>query len=305
MKRLKRSDTGIRVLQVLQELMNKALSVEEIITFLKSKDENEYIYTNETVVKYITTIRAFGLDVVKKDKKFYLKNFPAKTTFSFEELKNLKKLEEYILRYGNQKTYEEFFRFISNLEKCFDAKTCEIFNTYFADFKTEKVVKTNKDKKLIDNFEKLCRQSQKLVIKYKDFSTEDYERFLVEPKNIKLISNRAFLQAYCPKSEEVKLFLLNNISHYEQAPQCIRTQWHPTETIFKLKAKMAQSYKLRLNEELIYFQPEEIIIKNKDEDKELLMRRLLRYGTFCEILKPIKSRKMFIDMVDKAISNYS
>ena len=48
-----------------------------------------------------------------------------------------------------------------------------------------------------------------------------------------------------------------------------------------------------------------IIISNKNEDRELLIRRLLRYYDKCEILYPKSCRKRLIELVNEMEKLYA
>ena len=91
------SNTCLRVFEVIKLLIQKPYSIEELINILSEKENNQNIYTQETIIKYITTLRVMGLDISKEKRKFVLKKYPIDLNLNEKELKTLEKIENYIV----------------------------------------------------------------------------------------------------------------------------------------------------------------------------------------------------------------
>ena len=87
------SNTCLRVFEVIKLLIQKPYTIEELITLLSEKEDNRNIYTQETIIKYITTLRVMGLNVAKEKRKFVLIKNPKELSEKLNE-KDLKTLEK-------------------------------------------------------------------------------------------------------------------------------------------------------------------------------------------------------------------
>ncbi len=299
------SNTCLRVFEVIKLLIQKPYTIEELITLLSEKEGNRNIYTQETIIKYITTLRVMGLNVAKEKRKFVLKKYPIDLNLNEKELKTLEKIENYIINEKQQSCCTEFKKLIGTLEKCFDNETTNRFNTNFSFLSVEKSVNNLNDIPLINKFEKICNDQQKLKIDYVDINTKNTDTYYLEPKCVKIINRQGFLQAYDTETNEIKLFLLRNIRKVVQRPQKARQMWYSNEVIYRLDSEFAKIYKLKTEEKLLSKESDgSIIIQNCEEDKETFLKRLLKYTTHCEIIRPEKYRKKMLALIENTIDIY-
>ena len=299
------SNTCLRVFEVIKLLIQKPYTIEELITLLSEKEGNRNIYTQETIIKYITTLRVMGLNVAKEKRKFVLKKYPIDLNLNEKELKTLEKIENYIINEKQQSCCTEFKKLIGTLEKCFDNETTNRYNTNFSFLSVEKSVNNLNDIPLINKFEKICNDQQKLKIDYVDINTKNTDTYYLEPKCVKIINRQGFLQAYDTETNELKLFLLRNIRKVVQRPQKARQMWYSNEVIYRLDSEFAKIYKLKTEEKLLSQESDgSIIIQNCEEDKETFLRRLLKYTTHCEIIRPDKYRKKMLAIIENTIDIY-
>ena len=75
-------------------------------------------------------------------------------------------------------------------------------------------------------------------------------------------------------------------------------------TIFILRGALAKRYEPRENERLEMNNDGTVTITNKNENKELLFSRLLRYEDYCEIIKPKIYRDEFKQLIQNTLDNY-
>ena len=299
------SNTCLRVFEVIKLLIQKPYTIEELITLLSEKEGNRNIYTQETIIKYITTLRVMGLNVAKEKRKFVLKKYPIDLNLNEKELKTLEKIENYIINEKQQSCCTEFKKLIGTLEKCFDNETTNRYNTNFSFLSVEKSVNNLNDIPLINKFEKICNDQQKLKIDYVDINTKNTDTYYLEPTCVKIINRQGFLQAYDTETNELKLFLLRNIRKVVQRPQKARQMWYSNEVIYRLDSEFAKIYKLKTEEKLLSQESDgSIIIQNCEEDKETFLRRLLKYTTHCEIIRPEKYRKKMLALIENTIDIY-
>ena len=76
-----------------------------------------------------------------------------------------------------------------------------------------------------------------------------------------------------------------------------------TSVTFEIYGKLASLYKLKPSEKLVDFTEGSRTISNTDEDKDVLLKRLLKYGENCKILKPESYQKELLSLTDDILKN--
>ena len=74
--------------------------------------------------------------------------------------------------------------------------------------------------------------------------------------------------------------------------------------VFKLSGALAKRYEARANEKVSLNGDGTITVTNKNENKELLFSRLLRYDDKCEIIQPKAYRDEMKDIINQMLKNY-
>ena len=74
--------------------------------------------------------------------------------------------------------------------------------------------------------------------------------------------------------------------------------------MFRVKGGLAKVYDLREGEQISETHKHKKVILNYAEDRELLARRLLRYGKECEVLSPQEFRQYFVKLLDEMAAKY-
>ncbi len=306
MKQLnKKNDTGLRVLEILKILIKKPVSADELIKIIENRNNIENIYNKETLLKYFNTLELVGLKIRKRkeDSKYSLENLPVEINLTENEIKVLCLIEGYVRKLYQKRLEKTFDEFLENLERCFSKETTFIYNS----IKTNNKMKTDIDflnnAALIRQFEQYCIESQKLKIEYSNKSDEATEIFIVEPKCIEYEADRVYVLVYNPAIAQNQKLLLDNIKNITQLPQKTGAYNTPNTVIFELKGRLAKSYKLKTDEKIINSSPECIIVSNFSEDKDILLKRLLKYGENCVILQPKSAQKEFLELVSKILIN--
>ena len=110
--------------------------------------------------------------------------------------------------------------------------------------------------------------------------------------------NNAVFIGYDYEKNLYKKFLIQNITSSKQLPQVSKNNM-PSNMTFKLKNRLAKSYMLRPNEVVIEQGENYIIVSSRNEDRNILINRLLRYNTECEVLYPKECRTLVVDMINE------
>lgn len=301
----KTGDACIRVLETLKFLHKNNASVQDIINHFENIDPNNRIYTNEVILKYINTLKVFGFRFIKQKDKYVLLNSPDQFNFDKDDLKSLYLLENFAKLLPEEKLKEEINIFLQKLEKRFDDNTRLLSHSItkpdFINFKFDYA----KYQKQIKEYEKYCIDGQKIKVVYKNKS-ETQTASMVEPNEIKYLGNGVFLSVYNPVSAQIQDINFNSIISVEQLPLKANSKNMLASVTYKLKDNLAKAYKLREGEKLLQINPDSsVIILNQQEDQNLLLKRLMRYGENCEVISPKKLREEMKQLIKATLKNYN
>lgn len=301
----KMSDTSIRVLETLKFLTKEKASIQDIIRHFEKTEEKNPIYTNEAILKYINTLKVFGIKFNKNKDKYILTNSLVQFDFSEKDLNALQKLEKYSNAFPESKIKSEVNMFLQDLEKQFSDNTKFLShnvkknNSANFDFNYEKYLSQIKE------YEKYCIDEQRLKITYKKTSKIE-SSIIAEPIEIKYTKNKVYFSVYNPLSAQIQDINLDSIIKTEQLPSRSNPANMLSSVTFKLKDRLAKVYKLHEGEKLMQKNSDDtLIILNQKEDRDLLIKRLMRYGENCEIISPKNLRTEMNEIIKSTLANYN
>lgn len=297
------SDASVRVLETLKILFKNNASIQDIINYFEKNDPNNRIYTNEVILKYINTFKVFGFRFIKNKDKYVLLNTFNNIEFNKEELEMLYFIENLSKQLPEERIQREINYFLSDLEKQFSNNTRILLHTISRNSDINLSTDYNKFSTIIKKYEKFCLDGLKLKVTYKNINSE--LSMIVEPNEIKYIGNEIYLSVYNPVSAQIQDININLILNIEQLPLKSTNPNMFASVTFMLKDRLAKSYKLHEGERVIQIlQNDSIVVLNQKEDRNLLLKRLMRYGEFCEILSPKDLREEMKLLIKSTISNY-
>lgn len=294
----KNFDTGLRILEVLKILQNKDVSKNDIINELKNNNLFESVYTPEAFIKYFNTFELIGL-VIEKEKNVYkLKNSLLKVNFSKNEIEVFIDLIKYIKKLHNKKIESELKCLIYRFIKYTDANTQEIL------LKTLQEINCNMNgnNNTIGFLEKLLYDNQLVTITYYKNKFVQ-ENITVIIKEIIEKNNDIIIVCYDSSKSRNKKIYLSSVISIKQSPQKASNAQYLNSVVFRLYGRLASLYKLKTSETVLDFSKDYITVSNTEEDKDFLLRRLLKYGENCKIIKPQSMQKEFIYLTNDILKN--
>jgi len=281
------------MLKILKALAQGPLSTQEMLEYIEeSTDKN---YRKEMILKYINTMRVFGIDILKQNGKYCLNSSLEKIDFNKRDLSIIAFLSKYVDKINHDKLKNNIYESLQKIEKYFSKNTLELQKHRVRPYFPSKPLIINDDN--IEKYEKFCKDELKINIFYKETTDLKPSVYLVAPIKVIYKKGNAILIAFDTKTNEYKEFLIENITDVEQLPQKYAQIMSGT-VLFKLKNRLAKSYLLKKGETVLEFGDGFIIVSNKSEDKELLLKRLLRYFDQCEILYPLIYRDKMLEILN-------
>ena len=280
---IKKNFSSLQVLKTLQVLLEGDFSMQEIIAKL-NENEKEPIFNNNIVSKYINTCRFCGIEIPKIQNKYCVTKLPFGLNLSTSDADLLKHMQDLCKESFSKTINKGFNNFIAKLNK-YSNKTILKLERNSINFSFE-------------IFEKAIQEERKIRLHLKNNTTNDCIH-----KNIITHQKRTFFNIKNENNE--KSIAVDKISGIEILNETFKTpNYEQNLAIFEISGPLAERYNLRENEELIKTEQEKIIVSNIGEDKNLLISRLLRYDSLCEVKAPGNYRSEMIKIINDTLANY-
>lgn len=254
--------------------------------------------------KYLNTLKIFGIKVQKKQNKYYLLSSPYKITLNADDLTSLNIIKNALELLPNGKHKKNIETFIKNLEIRFSEETQATAKAINSTQNLDYTFNFSELKEQIKQCEEYCQQNHKLEITYTDIKGK-LNHIICSPVELKYQKRKICICVNIQNEGRIVEIPIDNIKSINQLPSTNNNQITTTTITFKLKNRLAQNYKLREWERIEKFEPNgDIIVVNKNEDQDLLLRRLMRYGNSCVILYPKFIKERMLELINKTLENY-
>lgn len=229
----KLNDGCIKIFKLLELLYQDKADYQSVINIFID-DFNEDQTTNNIQVvlnKYLNTLKVFGLNVVKENNKFILKNGIYSIPFTQDDLKtigiltklsqnfpdkNISQNIQNLLQELNFRMNENDKNELKNISKNYN------FSFYYSDLEEK-----------INYCEQICKENFVIIIIYLKGGKE--EKCKCYPKEIFYEPNKAFLNVYDPISHENINIQIDNILTIAKQPQIANSTELATTVVYKLK----------------------------------------------------------------------
>ena len=300
----KYNDACVKLFEFLKMLYDGDAEFKKVIDHFSNGQYDGTSNTHVTLNKYLNAMKIFGIKVKKINGKYQLQSSLYKIKFNLEDLKSIKLLKEAseILPNGKNKTNLEHF--IHSLEIRYNdyaqslEKITNNTNNLHLQFNHSEMVEQ------IKQCEKFCQDKLKLEIIY---TTEKGEaiNLLCSPIELLYQKRKIYLKALGNNGSRVYEIPIETIQSVKQLPISNSGQSIPTTIVYRIKNRLARNYKLRDWERLDKIEADgSHIIDNKNEDLHMLIKRLMRYGTECEICSPKFFKEEMIERINSTLENY-
>lgn len=280
------------------------VSFKEVIEHFSDGNYDGTSNTHVTLNKYLNAMKIFGIKVKKQKGMYKILTPISKIVFTSEDLISLDRLKYASGILSDDVTKQNFDDFLHSIELRYDETTKDMVkvigtNKYF-DF--EFAHSDVKDQ--IKICEQYCNDKQKLEIVY--ISNYGKERNIIcSPIEVTFIKKLISLRALGNNGSRIYEIPFESIRSIRQLPAKASEQTIPMTVVYRISGRLALNYKLREWEKLDKVEPDgSKIIVNKEEDFDLLLKRLMKYGTSCELLTPKFLREEMIELINKTLSKY-
>lgn len=295
-KSLKECATSTRVFKMLIFLSKHNATIQDIINYF------EHNYTNEAILKYINTLKYCGINIEKNRDLYSVKNLPPYFSLNDDEIEGLRIINK--MSSPEDLTIEKIQEFTFNLEKhMFKSTKSKLHKKKLVN---EKINSNQKYNTILEQI-KTCIEKNiliKIILKNKSC-------FTGIPKDIYYDNNKMYC-SLCLENNSTKYDIditkiteINQFSKYNNTDSSNKKIPFQSNITFKLKDRLAKSYKLKEGESVIKTNEDgSKIIVNKMESENKLLHRLLRYDTLCEVISPKTVRIKMEQLIDGILNLY-
>ena len=272
-----------KVLQTLMALFNNNLTMAELISEL---DQKGYGKCNPFIVqKYIYTLRACGIDIQKIQNKYCIINFPIGIKFTDEDTQ---------LLYDMRKECDKIslHDIVFSITKLFE-------KLHLPYYKSNSGSVYGPNARTIKYLKHAYAMNTEVIIHYPNLVKET--SFIRE---LKVVDGEFTFIAV--NELGVKKLTLEEIDYVELLLKPNKISNDSSGHIFQLIGNRAERYQLRPNERVLRYRDDASIdVLNEFEESDLLMRRLLRYDSFCRVIGPADFLEQFKEEIDATLANYN
>ncbi len=291
-------DTGYRILEVFKLLLEKDISKNDLIESIKSNKCFENVYTKEAFIKYFNTLELSGLRIKKNKNVYHLENALYTLGLNENEIESLFEVIGFINKLHNKTNEQIIKNTLLKIVKYIDDDIKEDVKRAIL----QEPDKLSPEENLISRLENLIDEQQIVIITYYK-KTNNIESVTLELKEIIEKNNIIYLSGYDREHKRNKKICVEAIVSIKQSPKRITNSFSNNNVIFELYGRLASAYKLRPNEISLGFYQGFLSVSSTEEDKEALIKRLLRYGENCKIIKPLYVQQDFVNLIDEMIKN--
>lgn len=255
-------------------LYDKPHSMTEIIDELYRED---ILINKETLAKYFKTIRQSGCILRKRQGRFSIESVPFTLDLSDTDAQYLAVFVNLGIGLYGENVQGDLK---SAIKKIFSLTNKNAVEKYILSLsKTKNITPLPfifKDK--ISKLLKYGYDNSKIKILYND------EKLVISHISFKYIDNSVYVHAFNEVSKNYELILLDSIKEIIPTPEISPNSVFAPYTVFELRGRLAKTYTLYEGERVIKVRDDSIVVSNNFEDKNRLIRRLVRYGTLCKII---------------------
>lgn len=334
------SSSAYRVLFILLALMHtRRLSLHKLNEALLENPHIGRSYNNETITKYVNTLRAVGCDITPANRsskfQYELNRPPFALQLSPAHLQTFQQL----LQLWQQKAPPHFLEtlnpLLDKLLWALEPEASQSIKQGLAFQEGPSSLLLNKDDlagegfarskpaisqavsapllleqtaqrraALYRSFRRYCAEGQWLALQYRPQAhLNQTVAVIVEPLRLIEEGRRLYLLAMDTERRESRTFDLDMLSSVRQLPTKSRGGGKPVTVVFQLSGRLARSYRPYPGEEVLTASDQNtLMVKTKTDDTQRLLKRLMKYGEHCLVVSPNAVRQQAIQWVQQQLS---
>lgn len=305
MKNNKKLNEGcLKIFHLLELLYNDKADYDSVVSIFKDEiDETSVNTIQVNLNKYFNTLKIFGIKIKKENNKFKLLSSLYSMNFTIEDLKAISLLTTSVNSFPDIDLTQDVNEFLQSLETRMNNEDKNKLNELKQNTPTDNSFYYTDFRGQIKECEQVCKENCKITVIYKKRKKEI--RCNCTPKDVVYDSKNAYLKVHDYIKHNLIEIPINSILTIIKSPSVASTIEMNTTVIYKLKNRLAKTYKLKEDETSEGFDEDgNQTIINKSGNIDNLIPRLLRYSYDCEIISPKHLREEMKRIINETISLY-
>lgn len=299
----KLNDVCIKIFKLLILLYEDKADYNSVVEIFKD-DLSEQSTNNIQVVlnKYINTLKVFGIKIKKYKNKYTLQSSLYSMGYNIDDLKSISILINSTKNFPDTKITQDLNEFINSLTLRMNNEDKNKLNKLNKNYDFSFYYSNLRDQ--IEQCEQICKEKFIINVLYQKNNKE--VKCKCTPKEILYDTRNVYLRVYDSVSNANIDIPISNILQISKLPQLAKSSLVTTTVVYKLKNRLAKTYKLKENEYSDgYDKNGYLTVINKNEPFDTLLKRLMRYTYNCEIISPKYLRDQMINLINETLDNYN
>ncbi len=305
MKNNKKLNEGcLKIFQLLELLYEDKADYDSVISIFKDEFADQSTNNIQVILnKNMNALKVFGIKVIKENNKYKMLSSLYSMPFTLDDLKAISIITNSIKEFPDEEIDKNILSFINNIQFRMGNEDKNTLNNLSQNRNYDFSFYYSNIKDQVEQCRKICKEGFIINVFY--ISKGQEISCKCTPQEVLYDTKNAYLKVYDTISRQNLEIPITNILSIAKLPQIAKKVEMTTTVVYKLKNRLAQTYKLKETETSEGLNANgELIVINKGEPFDKLLQRLMRYSYNCEIVSPKNLREEMIKLINKTLNNY-
>lgn len=305
MKNNKKLNEGcLKIFQLLELLYEDKADYDSVISIFKDEFADQSTNNIQVILnKNMNALKVFGIKVIKENNKYKMLSSLYSMPFTLDDLKAISIITNSIKEFPDEEIDKNILSFINNIQFRMGNEDKNTLNNLSQNRNYDFSFYYSNIKDQVEQCQKICKEGFIINVFY--ISKGQEISCKCTPQEVLYDTKNAYLKVYDTISRQNLEIPITNILSIAKLPQIAKKVEMTTTVVYKLKNRLAQTYKLKETETSEGLNANgELIVINKGEPFDKLLQRLMRYSYNCEIVSPKNLREEMIKLINEILNNY-
>ena len=305
MKNNKKLNEGcLKIFQLLELLYEDKADYDSVISIFKDEFADQSTNNIQVILnKNMNALKVFGIKVIKENNKYKMLSSLYSMPFTLDDLKAISIITSSIKEFPDEEIDKNILSFINNIQFRMGNEDKNTLNNLSQNRNYDFSFYYSNIKDQVEQCRKICKEGFIINVFY--ISKGQEISCKCTPQEVLYDTKNAYLKVYDTISRQNLEIPITNILSIAKLPQIAKKVEMTTTVVYKLKNRLAQTYKLKETETSEGLNANgELIVINKGEPFDKLLQRLMRYSYNCEIVSPKNLREEMIKLINETLNNY-
>lgn len=298
----------IKIFQFLRLLYDDEAYYSRVVEIFKDEvsSKNEPNSNNIQVVinKYVNALKIFGIKIVKEKNKYKLLSSLYSMELTSDDIKSISILLSSTENFPDKKLGGNVKDFINKIELRMNNEDKNTLNSLVKNSNYDFSFYYTDLREQINQCIDLAEHNRIVNLVYINKKKEKQIKCRV--KEVIFESKTVYLLVHDTLAREnIQIALPNILSIDDTLANTMDTKEYNTTVVFNLKGRLAKTYQLKPGEDSEPLANGDLkVTTHEGEPLEMLLSRLMRYSTSCEVTYPKFIKDKMIALINDTLSNY-